>query len=473
MGGVDAMMIISETPRCYMHTFKVAILDPSTDPNGWDFAHWRKDFESRLHLVPFFRLKLASAPLGINHPMWVDDPDFNLDYHVRRVACPAPGDHKALCEFMSSVYAYQLDRSRPLWMAWVVEGLQDGKVAIVSLVHHAYVDGVGAAWCLQQLYRPEPGWKPERVPEWQPGPWPSWGRRLWWAVRDLPGVLAKNLPRVVTGVRKKIALERRFEAEGKNVPSAAKMQKTPINATLSPGRTFVCQDMPLDDFKAVSKGLGATINDVFLACCAGTIRRFFLSRHYDADRHPLISGTPFAGRRPDDMPGLGNFATMDYCWLPTDVADPLERLRAASRAATDMKEHMKACAEAGADINSVMQICPAWLMQGLRWYQEKKNGEFSLFANVVLSNVPGPQEPIYLDRYRLDSWFSTGQIFNGTCLNMTMWSYCGRANLCILVDKQVLDDGWMLYDAFVEELQTLVALVPQDQTGPRVREATS
>ncbi len=464
MGGVDAMMLVMETHRAYQHTFKVAILDPSTDPEGWDFDRFREDFASRLHLIPFFRWRYASAPLGINHPMWVDDPDFNLDYHVRRVACPSPGDHRALCELMSQVYAYQLDRSRPLWMSWVVEGLQDGKVAVVTLVHHAYVDGVGAAWGLQQLYRPQPGWQPERVPEWQPRPWPSWGKRLWWAVRDLPGVLARNLPRVVTGVRSKIALEKRFEAEGRNVPSASKMQKTPINRNLSPGRTFVCRDMPLDDFKRVSKGLGVTINDVFLACCAGAIRRFFASRGYDPDQHPLISATPFAGRRPDDMPGLGNFATMDYCWLPTDVDDPLERLRAASKAASEMKEHLRACVEAGADINSVMQVCPALLMAGLRWYQEKKQGAFSLFANVVLSNVPGPGEPIYLNRYKLDSWFSTGQIFNGTGLNMTMWSYCGRANLCILVDREVLDDGWVLYDAFVEELQTLVDLLPAAST---------
>ncbi len=463
MGGVDSMMLQMETPRAYQHTFKVAILDPSTDPEGWSFDKWRRDFEARIHLIPFFRWKYAPAPLGVNHPMWVDDPDFNLDYHMRRVACPAPGDHKALCQFMSSVYAYQLDRSRPLWMSWVVEGLQDGKIAVVTLVHHAYVDGVGAAWGLQQLYKTEPGWQPEPAPAWQPRPWPSWGKRLWWGLRDLPAVMAKNLPRVITGVRKKIELEKRFEAEGKNVPSAAMMQKTPINEILSPGRTFVCKDMPLDDFKTVSKGLGVTINDVFMACCASAIRNFFKSRGYDPDQHPLVAGTPFAGKRPEDSPGVGNFTTMDYCWLPTNIEDPIERLHAASKSATAMKEHLKVCAEAGADINSVMQVCPPWLMKALSWYIHNKKGAFSLFANVVLSNVPGPREPIYLNRYKLDSWFSTGQIVDGTCLNMTMWSYCGRANLCILIDKKVLDDGWQLYDAFVEELNRLVALVPQQQ----------
>ena len=121
MGGVDACMLALESPRAYQHTFKVAILDPSTDPDGWDFEKLRRDFEARLHLVPYYRWKYAPSPLGLNHPTWLDDPDFNLDYHVRLVACPAPGDHRSLCRFMSSVYAYQLDRSRPLWMMWIVE----------------------------------------------------------------------------------------------------------------------------------------------------------------------------------------------------------------------------------------------------------------------------------------------------------------------------------------------------------------
>jgi WS/DGAT/MGAT family acyltransferase len=347
----------------------------------------------------------------------------------------------------------------------VVEGLQDGKVAVVTLVHHAYVDGVGAAWGMQQLYRSEPGWQPANVPPWQPRPWPSWGHRLWWGLRDAPAVIMKNLPRVISGVRKKKAMDKRYRDLGKSPhPSAAMMQQTPINQNLSPGRSFVCGSMPLDDFKTIAKGLGVSINDVYMACCAGAIRQFFKSRDYDPDQHPLISGTPFAGKRPDDMPGIGNFATMDYCWLPTNIEDPLERVQAAHQAATEMKAHMKECVEAGADISSILQICPPWLMRALRWYIEKHHGKFSLFANVVLSNVPGPQEPIYLDRYKLDSWFSTGQIFEGTCLNMTMWSYCGKTCLCILADAKIVPDGWVIYNSFVEELKALLALVPEQKT---------
>lgn len=464
MGGSDAFMLWNETPSAYMHTFKVAILDPSTDPEGWDFAKWRKIFGDRLHLVPPFRWKLAKSPLGLSHPMWVDDPDFNLDYHMRRVACPQPGDHKALCEFMSSVYAYQLDRSRPLWMMWVVEGLADGNVAIVTLVHHAYSDGVGASWSLQQLYSETPGWGPDNVPEWQPRPWPSWGKRLWWGARELPGVLIKHGPKVLSGLRKKKALDKSYAAQGKPPhPAAGMMMQTPLNQSLSPGRTFVCDSMPLDDFKAVSKGFGVTINDVFMCCVAGVARRLLQDKHYDPDQHPLIGGTPFAGDREEGWQGIGNFATLDFCWLHSDIEDRLVRLHASHEAAIEMKAHMAATIEAGADLKPIFQLFPPWLVAILRRYINSKQGAMGLFGNLALSNVPGPRKPLYLDKYKLDSWYSTGQVFDGTNINMTMWSYCGRANLCILADQKIISDGWLAYDYFVEELQALVAQIPKQQ----------
>jgi diacylglycerol O-acyltransferase len=342
MSGADAFMLSMETPSQYIHTFKVAILDPSTDAEGWSYEKYFKDFESRLHLVPQFRWKYAPSPLALNHPMWVDDPNFNLAYHLRRVSCPAPGDHRALCEFMSAVYAYQLDRSRPLWMSWVVEGLQDGKVAVVTLVHHAYVDGVGAAWSLQQLYRTEPGWEPESVPAWATRPYPSWGKRLWWALRDWPAVMVSNVPGVISGIRKKRAFDKRQRQLGKpDHPTAAMMKQTPLNQVLSHGRSFVCGSKSLNDFKTVSKCPGVTINDVFISCAAGAVRRFLQDKDYDPDQHPLIAGTPFAGKRPAGMEGLGNFATLDFCWLPSHISDPMERLQASHDSAVEMKEHLK------------------------------------------------------------------------------------------------------------------------------------
>ena len=466
MGGADAFMLAMETPRAYMHTFKVAILDPSSDPDGWCYDKFYQSFEDREHLLPYLRWKYAETPFGINHAIWIEDEDFNLDYHIRRVALPGAADHKALCDFMSDVYAYQLDRSRPLWKCWIVEGLEGGKIATVTMLHHAYVDGAGASYGLEHLYRDTPGHQPDPAPPWAPRPAPSWFRRLWLGMVDWPSGILKNVPKVVQGLRQKKALDKRYIQEGRPPhPTPAMMQQTPINKVLSYGRTFVCDTMPLADFKGISKGLGVTINDVFLCCSAGAIRRLFLEGGYNPDHNPLIAATPFAGKRPEGMEWLGNFVTMDYCWLHTDIEDPMERLHASHKAANEMKEHLQQTVAMNADFSAVMKILPPWAVKGLSWWlREKKQGSLSLFANVALSNVPGPRKRLYWDKYTLDNWFSTGQIIDGTCLNMTMWSYCDNVNLCVLADKKVLPDGWKLYNYFKQELETLVSLIPQSET---------
>ncbi len=465
MGGADAFMLGMETPRAYMHTFKVAILDPSTDPDGWSFDKFRQIFEERMHLIPFLRWKYLDAPLGINHPLWIEDPDFDLDFHLRWIGCPGNGDHQTLCKLMSDLYAYQLDRSRPLWKSWVVEGLEGGRVAVVTMLHHAYVDGAGASYGLELLYRDVPGHPVQPQPPWQAEPTPSWLKQLGLAIRDWPGVVLGNLPKVVRGLRQKKKLDAQYQAEGKPPhPAPAMMNQTPINHVLDYGRTFVCDSIPLADFKQVSKGLGVTINDIFLSCSAGAIRRLFDETGYNPDQAPLIAATPFAGKRPEGMEGVGNFVTMDYCWLHADIADPMERLQASRRSANEMKEHLKQSVAMNADFGAFLKILPPITVRALGWWlREKKKGSLSLFANVALSNVPGPRKTLYLDKYKLENWFSTGQICDGTCLNMTMWSYCENVNLCVLGERDAVPDGWKLFKFFREELDQLVALLPSQE----------
>jgi WS/DGAT/MGAT family acyltransferase len=470
MSGADAFMLGMETSRAYQHTFKIAIMDPSDDPDGWSFEKYYRDFESRLHLAPALRWKYAPAPLGLGHPYWVDDPDFDLHYHVRRVACPSPGDHKALCEFMSAVYAYQLDRDRPLWMQWVVEGLEGGKVALVMIVHHAYVDGVGAGWLMRQIYKPLPDNHMENYPHWNPEPYPSYLRRLYCSVRDLPGFLINNMPKVVTGIRKKVAMEKAHKLSGKPAhPNFTLMKKTPLNVALSPGRTFVCDTIPLDRLIAISKHFKVTINDVFGACASGAVRRLLLEMGHDANANPLIASTPFAGPRPEGMEGQGNFATLDFCWFHSEIEDPLKRLKATHEANVEMKQHLADVKEAGADLNALMNVLPSGAVRLIRRWIHSKKGKVGFFGNVVISNVPGPKEPLYLEKWKVDNWFSTGQITDGTALNMTLWSYAGKANLCILVDREVLADGWVLFNHFVAEIETLNALMSKPASKPEAK----
>ena len=383
-------MLGLETSKAYMHTFKVAMIDPSTDPEGWSFEKFYAESARRIHLVPMLRWKYLDSPLGLNHPYWVEDPDFELHYHVRRVACPPPADHKSLCEFMSAIYSYQLDRNRPLWMTWVVEGLADGKVALVMLVHHAYVDGVGASWLMQRFYQPQPGIKAGDAPAYNPPPLPSWPTRLGRALRDWPEATIGNMPKVAAGLRHKFVLDRKRKSAGLPPhPSAGQMRQTPINVTLSAGRTFVCDSIPLERFVTVSKALNVTINDVFSNCVAGAVRRLLIDLNYDPDAHPLIGGTPFAGERTAGKEGWGNFATVDFCWLRSDIADPVKRLQASHEANVEMKGHIKEVKEAGADISSVMQVVPPFGIPFIRKAIHRRGGRLVWVATWHCPMCPG------------------------------------------------------------------------------------
>ncbi len=464
MGGADAFFLGLETPRAYMHTFKIAILDPGDHPEAWCFKVYRERVRRRLHRIPAFRWRYLPSPLGLGYPLWVDDPDFNLDYHLRRVACPAPGDQRALCEFMSSAYAYQLDRSRPLWITWVVEGLEDGRVALVTLVHHAYFDGAGASNAMMNFFNPDPDQDEDpEAPPWNPGPIPSWPVRLLRGILALPAILAHGVPRAVKGLLKKRRLDREFKAQGRAPhPTFSNMPWTPMNRSVSHGRTLVCDSIPLEKMQRARHACpGATLNDVFISCSAGALRKLLQDMHYPVDQGPLVAGIPVAGKRPEGMEMQGNFATADYTWLHTEIADPLRRIGATQRSCKDTKEHI--AASEGADINSLVSLAPQWLTRIIGWAIHHREGKVGIFGNVLLSNVPGPRQHLYLGPIKVENWFSTGQVFDGSSVNMTLWSYCGRANLCIFADQMVLPDGWELFAYFCEELDTLIELADNPQ----------
>ncbi|MGI9294093.1 MAG: WS/DGAT domain-containing protein, partial [Pseudomonadales bacterium] len=312
----------------------------------------------------------------------------------------------------------------------------------------------------------EPGEVPEEPARpWQPEKYPSWPRRLLWGIRDLPGTIATHLPRAIQGFKKKRKVNEAYRQAGKPPPpSASVMPQTPINKALSHGRTFVCDTVPLDTIKHVRATYGVTINDVFLSCCAAAVRQLLLDKDYNPAQGPLVAGIPISGSRPDSMRGIGNFATADFTWLHADIEDPVERLRATSKSAAEMKEHIEAAR--GADINTLVQLAPPWLAKLIRWGIREQKGKFGIFGNVVLSNVPGPKKPLYFEHCKVDNWFSIGQVFDGTSLNMTLWSYTGNANLCILADRQVLPDGWVLFEYFRDELNRLQALAETETSTP-------
>jgi WS/DGAT/MGAT family acyltransferase len=461
MDGVSAFLYHQEQFGTVMHTLKISILDISETPGGWNYAQFRKDTANRLHLLPMFRWKALKVPFSLHHPVWVDDPDFDLDYHLRRISCPAPGDRKAFCELISDLYSWPLDLTKPPWLCWVVEGLQNNEVALVTLVHHAYCDGSGAARLLHKVFSAsKEAAEPITAPEWIPEKTPSRLALLGRALIDLPRTWYHIVPRTLKGIANERAMKKKYAESGQELPpSAAKdTRDSPFNIMLGRGRTFVYDTLVLEDVRAISKGFEVTINDLFVASAAGAFREFMRSRGYNPDTGPLITAVPIS-KRPspelDDM--FGNKGSTGYLAVPVHLSDPMARLKAATHSGSIMKAHM-AAAE-GMDFGTLLEILPPIVFNLLDRKVRATQGKFGIWGNVGLSNVPGPRQSLYMGNMRMNNWVSMGMVFHGMALNTTVWSYAGKFNLSVLADKSMLPDGWEIIALFRKAFDEYTALL--------------
>ena len=454
LNGSDAFMLRLDRGNAYKHTLKISILDPSIDPQGWSRPRMQQVMRERIHLLPMFRQRYLPTPFGIHNPIWVDDPEFDLDAHVRYVACPAPGGMREFCALVEQVYANPLDRKRPLWQMWVVEGLEGGRVALVTLFHHAYTDGIGAIEMMQNVFNEALEVTPRGPAAWEPGPLPSPSRRLAWALRDLPAVLRK-VPLTARAMRERARIEREIARTrpGLSPSPFDRSAAGPFQCRLSRNRRFACETFPVAELRAVAAALGVTINDVFLSCVAGSVRRLLTDAGSALDA-PMVGTMPLSLKPPDERPTPANYSSMDYVWLHAEIADPIERLRATSASAQATKEHFAATKDA--DISKVVEIMPGPLVSALVSASEKTNGRYSAFKNIVVSNVPGPRRPLYLGQWKLDRWFSTGPVAQGAALNFTVWSYGDQFNLCALGDAEAVPDVWPLITGFRASLEELL-----------------
>jgi diacylglycerol O-acyltransferase len=472
MDGLSAFLLDQENTGAYQHTLKISILDTSDMKGGWCFDKFRSSVARRTHINPMFRWKALQVPFGLHHPVWVDDPQFDLDYHLRRIACPAPGDRKAFCDLVSQIYAWKMDLSRPMWVCWVVEGMENDEVALVTFLHHAYTDGSGAARLLTRFYSAAAeSVEPEAV-AWTPEPTPGKLALLGRALIDLPVTLYRCLPKIGKGIANVRRMNKKYRETGDELPPSVlkDSRDSPFNVMVGYGRTFVFESMDLEDIRHISKGFGVTINDLFVAVTAAAYRRFMVSRGFDPDTGPLVTAIPVSKRPPEEEDDcIGNFTSADYLALPVHLDDPLERLKAAKHGGDVMKQHI-AAAE-GMDLSSILEITPPALLKLLSWFVKKSEGRFSgIWGNAGISNVPGPREPLYLGTTRMSNWISMGQIFHGMALNTTVWSYAGKFNLCILADRNLLPDGWELIGYFREAFDEYRALL--DNGAGAIRQST-
>jgi WS/DGAT/MGAT family acyltransferase len=477
---LDNQFLALESSRNYGHVSGLAVYDPSTAPGGTlDARTICRLVGERIHLLPPFKWKLAPVPLGLDTPYWVLDEDFDLDFHIRELSLPPGATDRKLAEQVARIVSRPLDRARPLWELYVIHGLPDGQVALLTKVHHAAVDGVSGAEILTVLLDLDPGGREVPPPDGREDPGGRGsdlelvGRALLnlplrplAAARSLPSAAANLLD--IPTVRPLIPGSRIITRVGQTAGSllgrggdpdvlehtAARIPRTRFNGMISRHRRFAFGQLPLDTVKDVKNGLGITVNDVVVALCAGAMREWLLERD-ELPRDPLVAMVPVSVRAPEQMGTFGNRVSAMIVPIPTDEPDPIARLEKTHETLRSAKaRHQAMPAQLMQDIT---QFIPAAVnVQAARLAFRVGTRRPSM--NLVISNVPGPRVPIYCAGARLEAHYPVSVIVDGVGLNITVMSYLDHLDFGIVCDFEQVDDAWPILDRLREALDVYAAL---------------
>ncbi|MCL4163800.1 UNVERIFIED_CONTAM: hypothetical protein GTU68_021251, partial [Idotea baltica] len=327
LSGLDATFLYLETPSAHMHVAMTGIYDTSTMPNGYSFEAFRDHVSSRFHSIPAFTRRLAEVPFKLHHPVWIEDPHFDVDYHIRRIAVPAPGGRRELAQIAAEIASVPLDRTRPLWEVWVIEGVKQNRIGFVAKVHHAAIDGASGAEIMTELYdlEPDPAPRPDiepRVPDHVPTDLELVSYAMASKVRNgrqMPPLIGRTVQGIANVVNN------RRDPEGAVGAAPLTAPRTPWNGTISPRRQVSFARLPLGEAKQIKDALGVKMNDVVLAVCSGTLRHYLLA-HDALPEDPLVSVCPVSVRTEEEEGTGGNKVSGMFTSLATDVADPEERL---------------------------------------------------------------------------------------------------------------------------------------------------
>ncbi len=436
--GVDAGFLYMETATQHMHTLKVSYLDVSSAPGGYTFEAFRDGLAARLHLLPPFRRRLRLVPLQLHHPLWVEDEPIDLTRHLHRIVVPAPGTQREAEQIIGEIASTPLDRSRPLWEITVLEGLADGTIGVVAKMHHAMADGVAASALLANVMDtgapldPRPGSSHAAPPTTAlvTGALADQARQL---VR-LPALLLRTLRSIVLLVR------RRRDMPVIPPRPILDTPKVSFNGAITARRSFATASLSLPELRAVRAATGVTFNDVVLAVVAGALCGW-LAEHGEHPSSSLTAGVPVATDRAGGPPRLtGNRVSNMFTSLCTDVADPLERLQAIALVTAQAKVMQETLGLQMLE-DWVQYTPPAAFSLFMKAYSRWHGADHHRAAfNVVVSNVPGPREPVFVGGARLTDLYSVGPIMEGIGLNITVWSYLDRLNFSALACPDRLPD---------------------------------
>ena len=466
--GLDSSFLHLERDATHMHVAGCAVFEGRA-PAYEDLV---EEIVSRLYLVPRYRQRLAFVPFDQGRPVWVDDPHFKPTYHVRHTALPRPGGDEELKRLAGRVFSQALDRARPLWELWLVEGLAADRFALLSKTHHALVDGVSGVDIATVLFDSSPDPMPVAPPEheWIARPLPTSSQLLADALLEratVPGEIVRGVRASLRGPRQ--VAERVGEAlAGVGAMTWAGLQSappSPFNTRIGPHRRFTWVRGELADFKAVKNALGGTVNDVVLAAVAGTLGRYMRLHAYDTEDVELKAMVPVSVRADVERGALGNRVAAMWAPLPVGVTDPVARLWTISHAMEGIKDSGQAV---GAQVLTTLTgFAPSTIVAQAARLQARQR----LF-NVVVTNVPGPQMPLYVLGRELEAVYPMVPLAENTALGIAIMSYNGQLNFGLTADYDALADVETLAEELRSSIDELVAAAGAkagDRPGARLR----
>jgi diacylglycerol O-acyltransferase len=442
--GLDASFLHMERAGAHMHVASVSVFEGPAPSH----AEFRDHIGSRLHLVPRFRQKLRFVPFDQGRPVWVDDPHLNLDYHVRQTALPAPGSDEQLRNLAARIFSQQLDRSKPLWELWLVEGLNEDRFAIVGKSHHALVDGVSGVDITTVLFDldAEPQGPSPSSPPWLARPEPTDLKLLGDAWRERltsPPEIARGFRAALRGPRQVL---RGVGATSKMIGAGMAAPSSVFNVEIGPHRRLAMTQADLAELKRVKDAHGGTVNDVILSIVAGGIGRYLRARGHETAGVELRAMVPVSIRATDERGALGNRITAMMAPLPIGEEDPVERLRILSAEMGDLKSSGQAV---GAEIlTKLTDFAPTTIASQAARLQSAQR-----FFNLVVTNVPGPQFPLYVLGRKMESIFPMVPLARRQALCVGIMSYNGQVNFGLIGDYDAMAD----LDSFALDLEAATA----------------
>ncbi len=450
--GLDSSFLHMERAGAHMHVASTSIFEGSAPSH----AEFRDHIAARLHLVPRFRQKLRFVPFGQGRPVWVDDPHLNLEYHVRQTALPAPGSEEQLRNLAARIFSQQLDRSKPLWELWLVEGLDSDRFAIIGKSHHALVDGISGVDITTVLFdvEEEPANPPVRPPKWAPRPEPTDLKLLGDALHE-----RATSPREITrGVRAALRGPRGvlggIADTGRMVGAGMSAPSTPFNVEIGPHRRVAFVRADLGALKAVKNEHGGTVNDVVLSVVTGAIGNYLRARGHDTEGLEMRAMVPVSVRAEEERGALGNRISAMMAPLPIWCEEPVQRLHLITETMGDLKGSGQAV---GAEIlTRIVDFAPTTIASQAARLQPAQR-----FFNLVVTNVPGPQFPLYVLGRRMESVFPLVPLARRQALCVGIMSYDGQVNFGLVGDYDAMAD----LDSFGLDLEGAIAEIAGGSGG--------